>query len=294
MAWNRSSSGAEADVKQERKPSRRKWCVALTVLVIGGIAALFLVAERDEGKKTSPKAVAARKAPALVPNLATNVARKAEEPKEQKEPELKPGERRRVVWKRPPNWDELSPAEKTRIQPVARVIKPKGWGKKSPFTEISDKRIARLLSIKPGSIVLGTPRYDEQFVKSFLESIKTPIIVSKDDTPEDAEIKKAVKAARLELKDAYDRGEDIGKLMEDTERQIKELGTYKENIRNELMSLRKKDSTTKQDMEDFVKAANMMLESRGIEPIKMGAILYGKAGLERINNADNAKQEEVR
>lgn len=293
MAWNQRSETQSIKPVGKRR-SGLKGIAAGTLVVIGAIVAGVWVFKGEKPVTVDKPAEQAK--PALeevTPAISTQKVEqvKVEKPNADPFEGLKPGEHRAVHWKRPANWDELSPGDKTRIQPVGRVIKPVGWENRNLFTERSDKKIARLLQLRPGHIALGEGQYGEQFTKDFLDSIKVPIVIEKDDTPEQAALKKAVIETRLELKDAYDRGEDIGKIMEDTERQFRQMARMKENLRKEILTARKDPNATKESVGDFIAAANKILEENGIEPFRNGKILYNKAKLEEaVGHQEESKK----
>ena len=205
----------------------------------------------------------------------TNVA-----PVKEELPPLKPGERRNVKWVKPANWDQMTPAQRTRAQPVGRVIRPKWMDEKKLFTRITDQKIHRLLRVKPGQLFLGTATYDERFVASFLDSLKEPIIFEKDDTEQERAMKQAVIDTRKELKEAYDRGEDIAALMRETEKQMHEQAAYRLQLRQAVVKYKQSGEHTDQDVKDYISAANSILQEHGMEPLKLGNFWYHKAQLD--------------
>ena len=144
------------------------------------------------------------------------------------------------------------------------------------FDHASDNEIACYLSVKPGDALVGPARYTGRFKERFLESIKTPIIVTQEDTPEQAKLKRDVIAARLQLKDALDRGEDIEQIMLDTRRELQDLARYKGELRKQFNELRRAEGATKEDVDTLLEACNKMLESKGIAPMKFGPITRRK------------------
>lgn len=196
------------------------------------------------------------------------------------EESFEPGTMRNVAWNRPDNWDQLTRAEKTRAQPIARVIKPVGWDDRKLFSQPSDKKIERLMRAQPGKLVLGTITYNEKFVSDFLESLKTPIEFSAEDSEEDRAIKQAVIDARADLKAAYDRGEDIVEIMNATENELHNLAAYRINLQSTIHEYRKGGEHTEQEIQDYIKAANTILEENGIEPLRLGEIWFRKAQYE--------------
>lgn len=138
------------------------------------------------------------------------------------------------------------------------------------FRHSADRKIAGLLLIEPGTEIIGDEgSMFRDFDKKLLKSITEPIIISEDDSEEVKELKRAVREAKIDLKARMDAGEDIGKTMSDTWHQLQELGLYREELRKEVAKYAHDKNISKEDMEDFVKAANTMLEQRGGMPITM-------------------------
>ena len=288
------AKGGRAPAKPSRaargasRPSRPAIaaCAAVAAAAIAGGVWWWMSTAREETpppvqeppKRVVPKPKAPQPAPAK-PKIAEEkpATNKVVMPPKEK---LEPGTRRHVEWTRPDNWDQLTRAEKTRIQPVGRVIKPIGWGERQLFSQPSDRRIERLMRIQPGKLMLGTLRYDERFVKDFLESIKTPIEITEEDTEHDKAIKEAVKAARDDLKAAYDRGEDIAEIMTQTEKQMHELAAYKMNLSKMVIDYRRSGEHSDQDVKDYIEAANVMLKENGMEPLRFGELWFRKAQLD--------------
>ena len=160
--------------------------------------------------------------------------------------------------------------------PSGRIHKPTGvvtnrvaeYGKSkySIFENRSDNEIAGILMAKPGEAVVGTKRYDKWFEKQFLKSIETPIIVSQDDEPWQRELKDLVKEARLELKQAYDNGEDIAARRTESRQQLQDLGKYKQAIR-QLYAQNMKECNSDVELAELQRAVNIMLEEKGCAPM---------------------------
>ena len=248
--------------------------VAVTLVVICGVAILYF---RTSSKNEDVKAPAPKEQKPAQKEVVKQQPPKTNAVPVKTEPPLKPGESRNVQWTRPANWDQMTPAQRTRAQPVGRVIRPKWMDEKKLFTKITDQKIHRLLRVKPGQLFLGTATYDDRFVKSFLESLKEPIEFADDDTPEDREMKQAVIDTRKELKEAYDRGEDIAEIMRETEKQMHEQAAYRLNLRSEIIEYKKSGEHTDQDIKDYITAANTILKEHGMEPLKLDKFWFHKA-----------------
>ena len=139
------------------------------------------------------------------------------------------------------------------------------------FKNYVDRRIGSLLDMKPGETLIGDSAlmFGKSFVREFVKSLETPIVIEPDDTPEAAELKRAVRETKAELKQRLDAGEDITKLLIDTRNDMQQLGLYRNELIQEINKIARDRTLTEADMEDFVKAANSMLEGRGAQPLSM-------------------------
>ena len=265
--WNRPGNGTNTVRSASRIPA--KWiAVAVALLLSIGVAVWIFFFQTSENRSDLNSEV---RKPGLIAEAAPAPAPKAKEPEPPKpiDPNARPTKVGEVV-----NGYVLLPSgrmhKRTGVVTNSAAMRPKG--KYAIFTRSCNNEIAAYLTINPGDALVGTPRYNGRFVKDFLESIKEPIVITQDDTPEQAELKRAVIAARIDLKDAYDRGEDIEQIMLNTRAEIQGLMRYKNDLAQEFNKLRKEEGVTDQDVEILFDACNKMLESKGISPLKFGPI----------------------
>ena len=129
-----------------------------------------------------------------------------------------------------------------------------------------------MLTVPPGTSAVGDPEYELWFTQDFLKSLETPIIVTKDDTPEEAQLKRDMIAAKIDLKARYDAGEDIALIMRSTREELQRLSIYKSEIEATFREMASKPGLTEQDIDDFIKSANIMLDSKGIAPMTFGPL----------------------
>lgn len=150
-------------------------------------------------------------------------------------------------------------------------------GKYEIFDHACENEIAGFLAMEPGQGLVGTPRYNGRFKRDFLESLKHPITITQDDSPEDAALKRNVIQAKITLKEALDRGEDIEQIMLDTRREMQDLARYKQELKQQMHEMVKGDGEmTTEEMEDLLKAANQMLDAKGIAPMTFGPLTRRK------------------
>ena len=190
-------------------------------------------------------------------------------------------EKKLPKWKYPVDrTNELNAVELRKWRAMHRP--PPGYTNTTSLTEAppkyaifkhrSENEIAALLTMTPGETLVGTPHYTKRFTEDFLKSLETPIIVSEEDSEEDAELKRAMVQTKIELKARIDAGEDLGQILLDTRREYQDLARYKMMLQGEINEIKKNPDATIQDVEDFVTAANSLLEQKGIAPIKLSPI----------------------
>ena len=273
MALYRPPSNDNA-AKRKNVQNRRKWIgigVAATLIVAGAGMLFFLYL--SDGRNVEPEVdnVPKKSAPVEKPSPATSTSIQNPVPKEppKPDPNARPTKVGEVV-----NGYVLLPSgrmhRRTGVITNSPAMRPKG--KYAIFTRKTDNEIAAYLSMRLGDTLVGTPRYNGRFKKEFLASLKEPIVITAEDTPEQAELKNMVIAARKDLKDAYDRGEDIEQIMLNTRAELQAMMRYKNDLKQQFNKLRREENITDQDVEDLFDACNQMLEKKGIAPMKFGPI----------------------
>ena len=140
------------------------------------------------------------------------------------------------------------------------------------FNYNSENTIAAYLTITPGQTLVGCPIYDRKFTEDFLKSLQEPIIVSKDDDPETAALKRAMIETKIDLKARYDDGEDIGKILEQTHEELRQLSQYKQQIESVLKETIHSGDLTESELDIAIEAANKILNDKGIAPMEFGPV----------------------
>lgn len=272
MGWN-GSGGGSTPVKPSvtaKKPSPIRGLVAGgLVIVLAAVAyfAFFSGSEKPqveaEGKKPSKiKEVNPAAAPT---NAIPEKPKKVVEIRKLGNGKLMKYVDGKEAWMFPRD-DYHGPIITTRVNRVETLAE-------KTFKHSADRQIASLIMHRPGDKISGSPDYKGSFVRNFLKSYENPFMIEPGDTPEQKELKKAVAEVKGDLKARYEAGEDIAQLMIDTRKNLRELASYKREIEKEVTRLSREEGTTAADVEDFVKAANKMLEDRGIHPMGISGLL---------------------
>jgi len=162
------------------------------------------------------------------------------------------------------------------------------------FTNYAERDIAGMLLVEPGDTLVGDYTYDESFTERFLESLKTEIPDSDEDTPFQKELKQAVRETKKELKARYDKGENLAEIMAETRKQFKELGLYREDIQRMVDEAKSErgDDLTEQDEKDLIEAANKMLEERGCKPLELPQAFIEQLELQNIDSDKQTSEGE--
>ncbi|MBO7721860.1 MAG: hypothetical protein J6T01_05595 [Kiritimatiellae bacterium] len=286
--WNGSadaaSRAADGPVKDRRRvPPALKGAVA-GLLVVGGAVAWFLMSST-----TSTPGRSGHERPRMIKEVRPAAAGKAAAPEPVKKTRVQLQRERGCytnelgyVFNRPTSkvvfTNDLARTRRTLADKV--------------FTNPADRKIGNLLLIPPGATLVGEPPknyYGRIFVKNFLKSIREPFIVTSEDPPEVADLKRAVIDAKIELKERYDAGEDIGTIMANERRELQNLGLYRQELDKELKKIARRKDLTAADMQDFVTAANKMLADRGAGPLKMPVMAVRRFQLAESGGEDGAK-----
>lgn len=171
---------------------------------------------------------------------------------------------------------------------VKSVVHPNAY---PDFKHDSENEIANLLTIENGGMIFGDREYDKRFEQDFLQALMEPVEITEEDSEEDRRIKENVEAAKHEIAERIKQGENLGDILTAERDEIRRLAQYKqqmEEIFHEQISTG--EIQTEQDLDDFCKAVNTMLESKGIEPFKISGLMRRRLGLDRAKNQETQKK----
>ena len=159
------------------------------------------------------------------------------------------------------------------------------------FNHSSENIIAGLLVARPGMTVVGTPHYNGVFTKNFLKSLEEPIIVKETDDEDTKTLKRAVNDAKIELKAAYDRGEDIEQIVLDSRTEFQRLAKVREHMKLNVLQMAQEEAARTEDVDDLVTAANKILEDNGIAPIDDTPLMTIKLRLMKEQEFNNQRKD---
>ena len=274
--WNRPAANQPTVKKGGAKaPNLGMGILAGLVCVVIALGVMYFMRDVEKPVEKAPKKPTAIKevTPATAP------AAKAKEPTNAEKLRAK------YVWASidiPDDWDKPYPPQAyrpdgtlKRYSKYVHVVTNKRSKismslAELTFSQSSDRAISNLLTVRPGEQLVGDITYDEGFMRRFLKSLETPIVIDEqNDTAVQKELKRLVIETRNDLKARHDAGEDIVAIMNETRQQLRELGIYREEIKKMVSDARKQSGEmSEQDERDLIAAANKMLADRGCEPLR--------------------------
>lgn len=151
-------------------------------------------------------------------------------------------------------------------------VKPNMIGTKTRqiFSHHSENQIAYLLTAKPGVQFFGTMRYDtKKFKEDFVNALISPTEINEDDSDEDRLLKNDVRETMKDLAERVKKGEDLAEILSEARKELQRLGQYKQDLIKEVKNIAKDDTISDDEIRVYLTAANNMMESKGIEPIKI-------------------------
>ena len=281
MAWNRPKEREQGIGNREQgaRKSPFRGLIAAAIIVLGAAVAawwLWPTEKRGEDTASAKKGLIKEVAPA-----ATNKTPAVAEEKEDRNSLdwLKKHDRRyfipedavrhadgRLYTKDGLRILEDLPTQKIRMD----------HGRKKIFEHPAERAIARLLSIEPGQFFLGNGYYGPKFIESFKQSISEPTLITKDDDDETRALKKQVNEVKAELNARLKDGEDIVKLLKDSEQELRSLSNYRLNLQKELKAFRLDENVSEADYADYIAAANKMLKDRGMKGLSVPSLAEGQ------------------
>ncbi len=289
MSWNKT------EVSKVEKPSNRtklgRWLASTGIIIalLAGATAYFLY--------YAPKH-------AVMANGQTKNAGKIEEAeadltRDEMESESAKPPRKRQFWEVDASeTNNFSEAQMRKW--TAKHLPPSGYTNNTSLTEAppefaifntaAENEIACLLTLEPGEAIVDIPTYSDQFKREFYEGLKTPIQFNDEDSEYQRELKEMMIEARIEMKRQIDAGADLGEILTEAREELQDLARYKSMLSFQLGEIENDTNMSDQDLEDFVKAANEMLEAKGIAPIELGYI--AKMRLKRL--AEGKGKEDAR
>lgn len=276
MAWNGSNGRGERPQSKSQQPKKRPQGLLLAVCGLAVFACVCVVAwVMSGGEKPSQKTDEPRKEKKTTPVVASDT-----KPTKEAAQDESPGVRTN-------RWGEVVKRIKPETYVDARgVLRYKNGNARVPnpddfknpirierstglphFNHPVEDEIATLISVAPGETLVGEISYrgfDKDFVNSLLEKIE----FSEDDSEYDREIKQGVIEVKKDLAARIKNGEDLVQILKDARSELMRSAEYKNQIGDLVHEQLLDPNVSDEELKDSIAAANKLLESKGIAPIK--------------------------
>lgn len=287
MAWNTQESGGKKEAPKKAKLGRWLATTGLMIAVVAGVAVYFL------NHPVTPKADKQEKSRAKIAEAQADLS---DAPEVEEAQPVEPPKTRQFWEVDAAETNDFTEAQMRKW--TAMHLPPAGYTNNTSLTEAppeyaifntaAENEIACLLTLDPGETIVDIPTYSEQFKREFYEGLREPIEFADEDTEEQRELKTMMIEARNELKRQIDAGGDLGEILAETRQELIDLARYKSMLSFQLGEIQNDRTMTDQDLEDFVNAANEMLESKGIAPMELGFLAK-----QRLKRLAEEKRREV-
>ena len=73
---------------------------------------------------------------------------------------------------------------------------------------------------------------------------------------------------KIEINDRMRAGESLAHILDETRSELRRLAEIKRMVKSDILESAKGTVSTEEDAEDLIKAANILLENKGIAPLK--------------------------
>lgn len=274
MAWNRPTSNTGNATSSSRPagcgkvPRLYKGLVAGAIVVLGaGLAAWLLT----NGEATSSSLQ--KKDRGLIKEATPATAPKAEKQKPAKPVDPKEDYDHEKLYRDGHGILRFKDGNGRAIDPTMDVRPPMEYFDRSLelFKHQSEKSIMRILLTKPGEAKKWRHRdfYDPGFLEDFQESLKTPIIATDTDSERTKNLKHAMNEVKIEICDRMRNGESLGDILTEARKEMDRLADYKRGVEKTLDEvIEQTGGLSDAELDDYISAANKMLEENGVTPVK--------------------------
>ena len=134
----------------------------------------------------------------------------------------------------------------------------------------SERVLAQMLTVEPGTYFLDKPEYGEDFNQDFINAMLDKIEIEPDDDEETKQVKEFVTNAKKELAALVKaEGRKPNEFLNEHAALMYDLGQFEENLAKELRDAENNPDMTDQDVEDIFRAANELRKKKGLAERKI-------------------------
>ena len=230
MGWNQPNEMRRGESRCQKSGNTIRWALAgVLIVVLGGITAWMILGRSGDSTRKSPDDP---QEPLSIADKGSSVAPKSDHAGKKvhsaDEKKSRPTVVRTQTYVDAQGIERYPGGARVPRQNAKRVAMPDRRAVKWKYD--SEDTICTLLQMEPGDIIVGDAVYGEQFVRDFKNSLKEEIKIEPDDDWYQRQLKEDVIAAKKELVEAMNRGEDIAAIMTSTRKEMRELFEYRQQL----------------------------------------------------------------
>lgn len=267
MSWNKSSNyGASNHSGKQKRKNKFVFVFALSCFLLGVIAlSIYTLLSRSPIESASNEHTQKTKliSEATPSKVSEKISEQPSQTAEEIAQEKAMSEKLAVIKRRQQKLKEIR----------ERDTRPEKLPPYHIFSHVSENKIAMLLAIEPGTMILVPPRFDERFEKDFIQSCKEPIVIKDDDSDYVKRLKQDMKDCKIELCARMQAGEKLGDILTESYRELQKLGRVRDEVLRMARREMRDNARSEADVITTIEAANKLLESRGVAPMKDSTIL---------------------
>ena len=265
MAWNRSSENAASRVNVDAtSPSRHWWYIAGAIVVLGAAVAAWWIWPTGETRRA-----AASTKKGLIREVTP--AKRGETPRQREEkPKKTKAELDKEIIKacEARYGNDMPPGLKAHLyykkNPPEKVYK--GRLDYEFLHHTSERDIASVLLVVPGTTFVEPTVYGKSFDDDFIAALMEPIKVEKDDSEEVRQQKELVQQLKKEIAALVrETGKKPSELMTEQSKMMYEMGLFEQQLAEDLREAEQNPNLTDQDVEDMFAAANVLRKKKGLD-----------------------------
>lgn len=263
--------GSKATMDASSSRQKLRWGISAVAVAVAVTVCVFWFVSRDArveqvstSERPKKKTVKANPPKAPTAKADTTMAEPEPEPYKETPEEL----RRNGMWtdedgnlrRRDGSYFFGKPNKEKPLKVDLRSRHPE----QTAFNRPSEIAIAHVLMIEPGEPIENWVKVGKRFTEDFKESLKERIEILPTDDDYVKELKRAVIAAKEELRQRMNKGEDVAEIINESRAELERLGQYREELKRQVLEIANDPDMTERDLDELSKAADEMLKDKGV------------------------------
>lgn len=245
MLWNNPNVKKSTVMKKKGGQGVVRLLFIVVSLVFVAVGVWWFLPDSNDREIVTPAEVRERKIKKVKPEKRVITPRPAVSRPVPKKPTLKPNDE---VVSMSAMTNKAGVVVETLKLANGKVVE-KVHPPKSLFSNPSDRMIALALSVKPGQSMAPLPNLNG-LEMDFVQSLLEPITINDDDSPEDKEIKLAVKEARAYIAAEIKNGRTVQECLNEHRQQMEKIADSHQMAVMEIQKMRE-NGASNEEVKEF-------------------------------------------